>query len=93
MAKKDYAPLLKIRSMSKSFTGTLALNDFDLDIYRGEVHALLGENGAGKSTLIKILSGLYSCDHGYLVYNGEDIGLDVKKMSLSVIHQDLGFGR
>jgi len=82
--------LLQIRGISKNFTGTLALDKVDLDIYKGEVHALLGENGAGKSTLIKILSGVYPCSQGSLTYRGEDIGLDVKRLLLSVIHQDLG---
>lgn len=83
-------PLLRIRGITKNFTGTLALDHIDLDIYSGEVHALLGENGAGKSTLIKILSGVYDCHEGNLNYQGKDIGLDITKLSLSVIHQDLG---
>ena len=46
--------------MTKSFGGTLALHDAQIDLYPGEVHALLGENGAGKSTLIKIMTGLHT---------------------------------
>ncbi|MDR1915721.1 MAG: sugar ABC transporter ATP-binding protein [Synergistaceae bacterium] len=84
------APLLKISHLSKSFTATRAVDDVSIDFYQGEIHALLGENGAGKSTLIKILSGVYSCREGSLIYRGENIGLDVKKLSLAVIHQDLG---
>ncbi len=76
--------------MSKNFTATKALDSVDLDVYSGEVHALLGENGAGKSTLIKILTGVYDCRQGSLIYHGREIGLDVDKLSLAVIHQDLG---
>ncbi|QNM06511.1 sugar ABC transporter ATP-binding protein [Qiania dongpingensis] len=83
-------PLLKVRNISKTFGGTKALDNVSLDFYRGEVHALLGENGAGKSTLIKILSGVYSCQEGKLFYGGEDIGLEVGRLRLAVIHQDLG---
>lgn len=83
-------PLLQIKGITKIFTGTKALDNVSITIYPGEVHALLGENGAGKSTLIKILCGTYSCKEGSLIYKGQDIGLDVKNLSLSVIHQDLG---
>ncbi len=83
-------PLLQIRNISKTFTETKALDDVSIDIYPGEIHALLGENGAGKSTLIKILCGVYDCTEGTFIYKGNNIGLDVNKLSLSVVHQDLG---
>lgn len=56
--------ILELRNISKSFPGVKALSNVNLQIRRGEVHALMGENGAGKSTLMKILYGLYDPDAG-----------------------------
>ena len=58
------APLLEIRGLSKTFGGTRALVDVDLDVRADEIHALVGTNGAGKSTLIKTLAGYHHPDPG-----------------------------
>ena len=52
-------PILEMRSISKRFGTTQALDDVSLSLYPGEIHALLGENGAGKSTLIKVMTGIH----------------------------------
>ena len=79
--------LLTIRSLTKTFPGTRALDDVDFDLQAGEVHALLGENGAGKSTLIKCLTGAYLRDGGTVTLDGAQI--DPRS---TVEAQDLGIG-
>ena len=51
--------LLEMRNITKEFPGVKALDDVNLEVRRGSIHALVGENGAGKSTLMNVLSGLY----------------------------------
>jgi len=74
--------------VTKSFPGTVALDNVDFSVYAGEIHALLGENGAGKSTLIKSLAGLYPADSGTIVLRGERYEAD--RGRIAFIHQDLG---
>ncbi len=69
----DKSPIIKLQHISKSFGGVQALKEVQLEIYPGEVHALLGENGAGKSTLIKIITGVLQPDSGELFLNGNPI--------------------
>jgi ABC-type sugar transport system ATPase subunit len=64
---------VELRDISKSFGGTHALEGVSLAIGHGSIHALVGENGAGKSTLGKIISGVYSPDHGQLLLAGEPV--------------------
>ena len=80
-------PLLKMTNVSKSFPGVRALADVNLDLYPGEVLALLGENGAGKSTLIKILGGVHAPDTGSIEIDGQKIQIDSPTSS-----QDAGVG-
>ena len=67
------APMLEAKGISKFFPGTIALDDVELTLHRGEIHALLGENGAGKSTLIKCLTGVYRRDGGEIMLDGEAV--------------------
>ena len=66
-------PVLEIRNISKRFDTTQALDDVSLQLYAGEIHALLGENGAGKSTLIKIMTGVHPPDQGEILLDGKPI--------------------
>ncbi len=64
-------PILQMRGICKHFPGVHALQDVDLEVQRGEVHALVGENGAGKSTLMHILSGVYQPTDGSFDFNNK----------------------
>lgn len=83
-------PLLQVRGAFKSFGPTKALRNVDLEIYPGEVVALLGENGAGKSTLIKSLAGVHGLDHGELRFDGIQFNPSDENPGMSFIHQDHG---
>ena len=65
--------LLKMQNITKTFGSVKALNNVNLELEAGEVHALMGENGAGKSTLMKILTGVYSLESGSITYLGKDV--------------------
>jgi general nucleoside transport system ATP-binding protein len=83
--------VLEMRGIVKQFPGVLANDDVDLDLVRGEVHALLGENGAGKSTLMNILYGLYKPDAGELYVHGKRVTFhsasDAIDEGLGMVHQ------
>ncbi|MBP2558508.1 simple sugar transport system ATP-binding protein [Neorhizobium galegae] len=83
----DTNSLLEARGIGKAFLGITALDSVDFTLERGEIHALLGENGAGKSTLIKILTGVYSRDHGTMHLDGAEV-----TPSSVAEAQDLGIG-
>jgi ribose transport system ATP-binding protein len=87
-AKAD--AILSLRGMSKAFGGTLAVGDVDLDLYPGEILALLGQNGAGKSTLIKMLAGVYRPDAGEMRLDGLPFDPHAGGRGIAFIHQDLG---
>ena len=88
-------PALDARSLTKTFTGVVALDHVDLTVGPGEVHALLGENGSGKSTFIKILSGYHDPDAGSAVLiDGASMTLGSPESAYALgcrfVHQDLG---
>ena len=91
--KSDKQKTLSLKDISKSFPGVKALENVNLDLRRGCVHALCGENGAGKSTLIKILSGVHTKDAGEILVDGVPINIkssmDSQKLGVSVIYQEL----
>lgn len=85
-------PILTLKNVTKQYPGVTALDHMNLEIYPGEVHALMGENGAGKSTLIKVISGAIKPNGGSIVY--EDVTYDSmtpalsKKLGIGVIYQE-----
>jgi ribose transport system ATP-binding protein len=90
-------PVLVASGISKSFGGIVALADAHLDVYPGEIHALVGENGAGKSTLMKILSGVYEAYEGNLSVDGRPVRFssvrDAEALGIAIIHQELNLVR
>jgi len=90
--------IVRIEGLSKTFPGTRALIDVDLDVRAGEVHALIGHNGSGKSTLIKVLAGYHTPDPGATFHlDGEPVtferlshGRHGSDTRLNFVHQDLG---
>ncbi len=78
--------------MKKAFPGVIALNEIDLEINKGEVHALVGENGAGKSTLIKLVVGAYKRDSGDIYFDNQKVEFtspaQAFQSGLSVIYQE-----
>lgn len=86
-------PLIRIEGLVKRFGPFTALDGVDIDIYRGEVHALLGDNGAGKSTLIKILSGVHQPTAGRILIEGEEVHFrsprDATAAGIGTVYQDL----
>ncbi|MDN3270683.1 sugar ABC transporter ATP-binding protein [Streptomyces sp. MA15] len=87
------AEVLAVRGLSKTFPGVRALDDVDLTLHAGEVHALIGENGAGKSTLIKVLTGVYRPDAGDIVFQGRPVSfatpLEAQRAGISTIYQEV----
>lgn len=85
--------ILILENISKSFPGVKALDDINMSVRRGSIHALVGENGAGKSTLIKILAGIYREDTGTVLLNGSPVHFKTPSESqnsgISVVHQEL----
>src|SRR5678816_1530521 len=87
------APLLQARDVVKTFPGVKALAGVQLDLYRGEIHALMGENGAGKSTMIKVVTGVYRRDGGTIFFNGREIHpkspKDAETCGISTVYQEV----
>ncbi|WP_028034733.1 ATP-binding cassette domain-containing protein [Chelativorans sp. J32] len=86
-------PLVEMKNISIAFGGIHAVDNVSVDLFPGEVVALVGHNGAGKSTLIKILSGAYKRDAGTILINGEEAQInnprDAKKYGIETIYQTL----
>lgn len=92
MPASESPVLLEMRGVGKSFLGVRVLDDVDLQLRQGEVHAVVGENGAGKSTLMKIASGVYQADAGTLRLSGEPVSFrdprQAQAAGIGIIHQE-----
>ena len=79
--------------IDKRFQGVHALKQCNLELRKGEIHALVGENGAGKSTLMKVLTGIYQADSGKIIYNGQEVQFknpkEAQEAGISIVHQEL----
>jgi len=87
--------ILEMRSITKTFPGVVALKDVNLQVRRGEIHAVCGENGAGKSTLMKVLSGVHPAGtyQGQINFESKDVSFsslnDSEDLGIVIIHQEL----
>jgi simple sugar transport system ATP-binding protein len=86
-------PVLEARGISKSFGAVRALDDVNLQVFPGQIVALIGDNGAGKSTLINCLTGVFPPDTGELIFDGKSIHLhspqDARALGIETVYQDL----
>ena len=84
-------PAVSMRNVTKRFGPVVANDQVNLDIYRGEILALLGENGSGKTTLMNMLSGIYFPDEGEILINGKPVTIaspkDSLRLGIGMIHQ------
>lgn len=82
-----------MKGIDKKFSGVYALRNIDLQLKKGEVHALLGENGAGKSTLIKVLGGIYKAEAGRIFVEGTEASIqsvkDAQRIGINIVHQEI----
>ncbi|MGF0540412.1 sugar ABC transporter ATP-binding protein [Agrobacterium sp. ES01] len=85
-------PKISLTGITKTFPGVRALNQVALDLYPGQVTALIGENGAGKSTLVKTMTGIYQPDEGEISIDGNPVSLSSPhaafKLGITAIHQE-----
>lgn len=86
-------PLLRIRGLKKNFGAVQALGGADMDVYPGEVTALVGDNGAGKSVLVKTIAGIHEGDGGEISWDGSTVHIrnprDAAALGIEVVYQDL----
>lgn len=90
-------PYMRVEGLQKKFGPFTALGGVDLEVYPGEVHALLGDNGAGKSTLIKILAGVHQPTAGQIYIEGNPVEFrsprDASNAGIGTVYQDLALNQ
>lgn len=86
-------PILEMKRINKTFPGVKALSGVDFRLFRGEVHAIMGQNGAGKSTLVKVITGVYKQDSGEMLLEGKSIRPDsplaAQRLGISTVYQEI----
>jgi simple sugar transport system ATP-binding protein len=87
------APILQLQDIRKNFGGLTAIENFSLEVFPGEIVALVGDNGAGKSTLVKIISGVHPPSSGTITIEGKPVTMSNATMGrahgIEVVYQDL----
>ena len=91
LPRVEHAPIVEMRGITKRFGPVLANDRIALDLWPGEVHAVLGENGAGKTTLMNVLSGMYQPDAGTIRIAGEEVRIaspaDALRRGIGTVYQ------
>ncbi len=86
-------PLIAVRGLAKRYGGVVALDNMNLQVQRGTIHAVVGENGAGKSTLMKVLAGAVRPDSGSISLDGREISIEspnaARKRGIGIVYQEL----
>src|ERR1700712_3502465 len=86
-------PILQISKLNKSFGPVHVLHDVDLNVYPGEVTAIVGDNGAGKSTLVKCIAGIHGSDSGTISFEGQPVTISDPRVAAALgiefVYQDL----
>ena len=84
--------IVEMQDIVKNFPGVRALDHVDFDLYKGEIHVLVGENGAGKSTLVKILAGVLSLDSGTIQIDGSPVSIPnpsrAQQLGIGIVYQE-----
>ncbi|TIV12715.1 MAG: sugar ABC transporter ATP-binding protein, partial [Mesorhizobium sp.] len=87
------APILQLQDIRKHFGGLTAIENFSLEVFPGEIVALVGDNGAGKSTLVKMIAGNFRPSHGTMHLEGKEIVMhkpaEARQHGIEIVHQDL----
>lgn len=91
MSKNEKEIAISLKNLTKTFGPVVANRDVSMDIYKGEILALLGENGSGKTTLMNMLSGIYYPDGGQMFIDGKEISIksprDAFSFKIGMVHQ------